>query len=307
MDELDEILWEFVKAVEPTPAQKEDAQRSHNYLRDVLRTGNMDERILGCYLSGSYSRHTAIAPLDDVDIIVLIDPAKWPSRFFYRFPSPLAVLETFERAIRYRYPTSAIRGQRRSIGLLLQKMDLDVVPAIPESPESDTIWIPDAEQGEWLVSSPKVHKDAATQVNKARGELFIPLVKLLKHWNSRLPDSTRLKSFAIETLAVRIFREVRFDCLAEGALLFFDFIASFDKQAEHREWDDRFEVSLGYWGTPTVPDVAETGSNLISGMSEDERVRFLRRAVRTRDLIVRADNARTYEKAAEYLASALGF
>ena len=307
MEELDEILEGFVKSVEPTPVQKEDARRSHNRLRDLLRTGNMEERILGCYLSGSYSRHTAIAPLDDVDIIILIDHTKWPIGLFSTFPSPRAVLQTFEGAIRYRYPDSGVRAQRRSIGLKLWRMDLDVVPAIPESPESDRIRIPDADRDEWIVSAPKVHKEVASEVNSKQGNLFIPLVKLLKHWNSQLPSTVRLKSFAIETLAVRIFQKVRFDSLFEGALLFFDFIASFDKKAEYREWGDRFEVSLGYWGTPCIPDVAQTGSNLVTGMSEDERSKFISKAIRSRDILTKADNARTWEKTEELLKSALGF
>lgn len=307
MDELDEILRDFAKDVEPTQAQKADAQRSHNYLRDELRTGNMDARIVGSYLSGSYSRHTAIHPLDDVDVIILIDPTKWKIGLFDKYPSPEDVLQTFERAIRYRYPTSAMRVQRRSIGLKLRKMDLDVVPAIPESLESDRIRIPDMEQGEWLISAPKVHGEAATQVNKARGGLFIPLVKLLKYWNSQLPSTIQLKSFAIETLAVRIFRKVRFDFLVEGALLFFDFIASFGKKAEYRQWNDSFEVSLGYWGTPSVPDIAQTGSNLVSGMTEDKRSKFINAAARSRDLILKAIRAQSLEKAEELLVSAMRF
>jgi len=267
----------------------------------------MEERILGCYLSGSYSRHTAITPLDDVDIIVLIDHTKWKIGFFSAFPSPLDVLQTFERAIRYRYPNSAMRAQRRSIGLKLQKMDLDVVPAIPEAPESERIWIPDADQEKWLVSAPKIHKEAATRVNRARGELFIPLVKLLNYWNSRLPSTTQLRSFAIETLAVRIFQKVRFESLVDGALLFFDFIASFNKQDVWRTWNNHFEVSLGSWGTPCVPDIAQTGSNLVGGMTQEERIKFIRQAVRSRDLLLKAPKARTYDKAEEYLASALNF
>lgn len=227
MIDLDEILWQFVREVEPTQEQKEDAQRTHNNLREKLRTKNMEERILGSYLSGSYARHTAIAPLDDVDIIILIDPTKWKIGFFRRFPEPAAVLKTFEGALRYRYPQSELRTQRRSIGLKLHRMDLDVVPAIPESRESDMIRIPDAKADEWIVSAPKVHSQAATEVNKARSNLFIPLVKLLKYWNSQLPTTAQVKSFAIETLAVRIFQGVRFATLAEGALLFFDFLASF--------------------------------------------------------------------------------
>ena len=307
IDFCEELLWEFVRAVEPTSTQKANAQRSHNYLRDILMTGNMEKRILGSYLSGSYARRTAIAPLDDVDVIILIDPEHWKSGFLSAAPSASAVLKTFERAIRYLYPESALRVQRRSIGLKLWRMDLDVVPAIPDSDDEDRIWVPDIDDDKWIVSAPRVHSQAASAVNKARDNLFIPLVKLLKHWNTQLPSTLQLKSFAIETLAVRIFQKVRFDSLVKGVLLFFDFIASFDGKAVERKWEDRFGVSLGYWGTPSIPDIAGTGSNLVGGMTEDQRSRFIHKAVLTRDRIHDALAARTEARAEALLDKTLGF
>lgn len=305
MIDFEEILRGFVREVEPTPAQKEDAQRTQNNLRDKLRTKILGERIVGCYLSGSYARHTAIFPLDDVDVIVLIDPTKWKIGFFSELPEPAAVLQTFEGAVRYRYPDSQVRMQRRSIGLKLYRMDLDIVPAVPESRESDRIRIPDTVSNSWIVSAPKVHADAATAVNKARDKQFIPLVKLLKRWNSQLPGKTQLKSFAIETLAVRVFRVVPFNGLAEGALLFFDFIAAFSGQAICRKWQDTFDISLGYWFTPSIPDIAGTGSNLVAGMDEDQRVRFIQRAIRARADLIKGLEASTPERAEDALARAL--
>jgi tRNA nucleotidyltransferase (CCA-adding enzyme) len=77
MADCEKQLWELIRTIEPTPTQKIGAARSHKHLRGILRTGQMDTRIIKTYLSGSYRRGTAVHPLDDVDIIFVIDPAHW--------------------------------------------------------------------------------------------------------------------------------------------------------------------------------------------------------------------------------------
>src|SRR5258708_5198553 len=72
-------LWEVVRSLEPTQTQKDGAVRSQNHLRDILLTGQFASRITKSYLSGSYARDTAVYPLDDVDIIFVINPASWRS------------------------------------------------------------------------------------------------------------------------------------------------------------------------------------------------------------------------------------
>lgn len=122
---VDAHLRGLLSAIEPTRAQKDGARRSHNHLRDLLDTGQMATRIIGSYLSGSYARDTAIRPLDDVDIIFEIDPSGWHTGFFSSVPPPERVLESFATAIRRRYPLSSVYGQRRSVRLQLNHLDVD--------------------------------------------------------------------------------------------------------------------------------------------------------------------------------------
>src|SRR6476646_2983957 len=100
-------LYQLLKSIEPTRTQRDGAQRSHNFLRDILCTGNMASRIRTSYLTGSYARDTVIHPLDDVDIVFVIEPKQWSS--WWDYPSPDSVLKSFERAIRYRYDGSSVR------------------------------------------------------------------------------------------------------------------------------------------------------------------------------------------------------
>ena len=105
MASCERYLQGLVARIEPTERQKDGARRSHAYLRDKLDSGQMANCIIDSYLSGSYARDTAIAPLDDVDVVFLINPEHWQSQFDAMFgfrPSPSKVLDTFATAIRRR-------------------------------------------------------------------------------------------------------------------------------------------------------------------------------------------------------------
>src|ERR1051325_5636005 len=154
----DSQLRDLVRKIEPTPTQKSGAARSQNYLRQVLNSGAMAARIEGSYLSGSYARGTAIHPLDDVDIIFMVNPSYWRKSFSLLFgssdyPAPDTILKSFARAIRYRYQVSSVFGQRRSVCLQLYHLNIDVVPAVKDHQHPDLIRIPDTLANKWIVTS----------------------------------------------------------------------------------------------------------------------------------------------------------
>lgn len=296
-------LWNFVREIEPSQTQKDGAVRSHNYLRDILCTGQMAPRIIDHYLSGSYARDTAIKPLDDVDVIFVIDPTRWQMTLSY-YPLPSTVLTSFSNAIRYRYPVSSVHGQRRSIRLELYHLDIDVVPAINASILGDIIWIPDRESDRWIKSSPKRHSSNATEVNKKQGGKFKPLVKILKYWNGQLPSTSNIKSFAIETMAVRIFRTINFQYLEEGLLQYFDFIAYLAGKQTFIRWNNTCGISLSKYEF-VIPDAADTGSNTTSDVDQERIIRFINNAVRSRDRIIEARKAISTEVACRKISEAL--
>lgn len=300
-------LWNLVRNIEPSQTQKDGAIRSHNYLRDVLSTGQMASRIIGDYLSGSYSRDTAINPLDDVDIIFLIEPKSWTTALdnLLSFnPDPSAVLTTFANAIRYRYPESSVYGQRRSVRLKLFHLDIDVVPAILADRAGDFILIPDRDSGKWIKSSPKRHSDNATAVNKIQNGKFKPLVKLLKYWNGNLPTTASFKSFAIETIAVRAFNKTAFQTLEDGLLYFFDFVAYTAGEKTKLQWKDNCGIDLS-WLSCNIPDAAGTGSNVVAGIDGERKKRFIKNAIGSRNKLLQALNARSIDTALKRMSEAL--
>jgi hypothetical protein len=294
--QVEVALWQLAREIEPTPTQKAGAQGSHNYLRDLLKTGQMAQRITNSYLSGSYARDTAIRPIDDVDVVFEIDPRAWGGgvNLLMPLPPPERILESFANAIRYRYPVSSVFGQRRSVRLSLNHLDIDVVPAVPDRQQPWLVSIPDRDSGGWIRSAPRKHTAVAAEVNALRQGRFKPLVKLLKYWNSNLPETIRAKSFMVETLATHLFRSVPFDSLESGLLLFWDFIATRVGGPGRYAWRDQYGMAFGLLGV-SVPDAAGTGSNTASDFTVNQFSNFSGRARISRDRLIAAQSARSHE------------
>ncbi len=300
MADIESFLRQRASELAPTAGQLQAAARSHAYLRDTLSTGKMECRIQTDYLSGSYARQTAIRPLDDVDVVFEIDASQWKRNLWQRLleqlPTPTAVIETFARAVRYRYPHSSVRKQRRSVGLVLEHLQIDVVPAVVDEERPEWLRIPDVTSGSWIATAPRVHADLAARVNSNTGGLFKPLVRLLKGWNAGLASTAQFKSFAVETLAARLFSGIRLDSLTQGLHAMCDFAAWRGGHPAAMAWRDACGVDLSYWNG-NVPDLAGTGSNVVAGADSDRRARFTQAARIMRDAIAGASAARTQESA----------
>lgn len=226
MRNIESLLKGMAHNLEPTVNQKKAASASHQYLRGLMDTDGIGNRVLGSYLSGSYARGTAVKPLDDVDIIFLIDESQWPTGFLAMRPKPSVVLRSFANAVRYRYDKSSAFMQRRSIRLELSHIDIDCVPAI-EIPGSNHIWVGDRNDDAWIKSSPKLHHAALTKANQLCDGRAVPTIKLLKAWNKSLPSTAQVRSFVIETIAVTALTAEPQKTLQDCVLEFFDFVAQF--------------------------------------------------------------------------------
>jgi hypothetical protein len=296
MSTCERLLYEFLGTkVEPTATQQKSAARSQNLLRDLLCAGPFGNRIVDTYLSGSYARATAVRPLDDVDIVVVVDPRAWEMGWLSTTPAPEKVLTSFANAIRRRYPDSGVHLQNRSVGLKLYHLDIDVIPAIDVG--GNLIKIPDRFKGDWIKSAPKRHSELATNLNDIRSGKFKPLVKLLKTWNNNLPSTAHVKSFLIETMAVRIFSHIGFDSLEDGLLRFFDFLTTFTNESSIFKWQDKFGMSFDWMFGICVPDTAATGSNVAARVDWTRAQKLLNYATYARNKMEDADAA-AYEDTA---------
>lgn len=287
----EKYLYRILSTCEPTLAQKTAAARSENFLRDLLHGSKLP--IVDSYLSGSYARDTALRPIDDVDIIFLVEPGYWQrnSWFGIEKPNPKDVLEAFARAIRYRYQESPVWLQKCSVNLTLQKLQIDVVPAIAVGPDTTAICVGNQFSGEWSLSNPREHTRRSSEINRTRGELFKPLVKLLKCWNNALPSTAKVKSFLVETIAMHLFSAFSLSSLSEGLIYFWDHLAYAAGEFCLYNWRS-VNVALS-WSSTSVPDIGKTGNNVADNTDGEKVSRLVKYALMSRDAALAAGKART--------------
>ena len=186
----------FIQSLELTPGQREEVSGQHTRLRECLRQrlGTTD------FLSGSYSRNTAIRPLHDIDVFVVMGEGA-PGAL-----SADAALKQVRQALHAEWPNKQLAIlQQHSVHLGFTKsgIEFDVVPAF-KVPGRDAYRVPERETGQWVLSNPSIHQKLSTEANERAGKKLKPLLKAVKHWNRHHP-TTPLRSFHLEVLSYSAF------------------------------------------------------------------------------------------------------
>lgn len=189
---------QLVRSLELTPREQEEASRQQNVLRGNLRAGL---RVAHDFLSGSYLRRTAIRPLKDIDLVLVLDEAQHRG---LRGEPPQRTLALVRDALTRAYPNAAPpRTQARSVNITFTGTDIgyDLVPAFKHA--DGGFLIPDTERGAWIRSDPTVHRQACIDANQRAGNMLNPLIKMAKSVNAR--HHRPLRSFHLEVLAYSAF------------------------------------------------------------------------------------------------------
>lgn len=200
--EVPSYFIKYLRAIQPSRASRERAIQLHKTLRGRLDTTGdpkFDEWFSSSFLYGSYVRNTAIQPIKDVDVCLLLDvdiKAYTPETVVRRLKTTLEKLG-YEDKTAY---------QRRSVRIDMSGTTLDAVPVV-SAPDGDAIlFIPDRKLKEWILTHPKAHIEVATQINKECGGRYIPLVKIVKAWfryqakEVRKIERPKPKGFTLEVL-----------------------------------------------------------------------------------------------------------
>ena len=257
----------FLQTLELTDKEQAEASRQQNALRENLRKelGTSIRDIL----SGSYSRKTAIRPLNDIDLFIILDPKVHAAS--YPPAPPLTCLQMIEAALKKAYPQHAPKIQGRSVHIDFKGTGIgyDVVPAFDE-PKGGEYKIPDRDRKEWIRTNPEKHKAACIAANERAGGKLNQLIKAAKRWNCRQPEAARLRSFHLEVMSYEAFSTGPAS-FPEGLAALFGFLA------------DRV--------LKTCAEPAGIGPNIDAGMTQTERT-----AARTALLAA----AKTAERALEH-------
>jgi hypothetical protein len=155
------------------------------------------------FLTGSYSRHTKIDPLNDIDVFLVRNDSR-VGLSTGEGTLPAQAIDQVITAVRAAYPSATIKKQARSVNvkLPLYSFGFDLVPAWFRTP--DGYWIPDTDTGGWLPTDPEAHAKLLTDANDFSKLKLKPLIKMAKHWSSNNYDL--LRSFHLELICVDLVR-----------------------------------------------------------------------------------------------------
>lgn len=208
--------------------------KSHNYIRDLLKNKSSVDTLFprlieGDFLSGSYSRETKNHPLNDIDIMMVIDghglyviqngitlnaEVRGSGNEYNPMLQHLGinsllgskkVIDLFASALKESYPNSKISkdGQAVNVWLDAYKMGIDIVPCfhiIPRDGSREFYYIPEGNNSDgWIKTNPSIDKEISDYLVQKLGYNFKNLVRLIKFWNER-KNNGRLRSYHLETV-----------------------------------------------------------------------------------------------------------
>lgn len=183
---------------------------------------------------GSFARRTKIQPLDDIDLLILLQARgtiaqtstvdRYTSWLYindqsaplaaspdgYGFVHSTRVLNAIKLHLsavsHYRRAEIKRTGQAVTLSLSSRPWVFDIVPAVPVNNGmggTAHFLIPDG-RGNWIRTDPRIDDDQTTKTNAQHGTQFLPTVRLLKYWNRRTHKPC-LPSYYFETLAIKAF------------------------------------------------------------------------------------------------------
>lgn len=183
--------------VEPIWGDYANAVAAHGSVRACLESDpTLRAMEVDTTLIGSYKRKTAIRRVKDVDVFTklpAIDTAL----------SPEAVTELVRSALVKSFGTKAVESQERSTLVSFGSFDL-TVDVVPARPVKDRWEIPNGSGG-WLETNPEAMTDLTTAMNTRYGDLYVPVVKLIRQTRRSLLGANRPGGYLFEVLAYHAF------------------------------------------------------------------------------------------------------
>ncbi len=257
-------------------------------VRDWLREHEFPTKTPHTQLSGSYSRHTAIEMIPDVDVLLFISDDQLER-------TPNAVLLEVNSVLQ-NYPSAVINteGQRRSVRLAFPTDDLylDIVPAVATNGLDHALRVPDRPQQEWILSDPRGYAARLTKLNQAHGDKVVPLIKLVKAWRDEQMERRRPKSYVLEVMLLY--------AVENGDLALCDRSVAENVHDAFAYITDKYaDLMDNGSAAPRIPDPQVSGHYITKGWERSHFETFMRRAREARRAAERALAAENEAAASE--------
>jgi len=214
---IEAAFREFKSNLEITDPQSATVSTRQQNVRSAVEN---DLSVLDSFLTGSYSRHTMIAPLKeaDIDIFVVLD-----SKYFHHYNGqnggPAGLLDLLKSALKRTYPTTPdISRNGQAVTITFTDFIVDVVPAFIR--QGGGYLIPNSILHNWISTDPRKHDEIWTTHNKAHNGDLVPVIKMVKAWNKTI--NMFFQSFHLEVLVLQILYNVRISTYSSAVRYFFD-------------------------------------------------------------------------------------
>ena len=212
MATVEQLINDHLTALNLSPDERARAKAAANELNTLLRRdfdpqGEVRQ-------GGSLQRGTAIRPLKDVDLLVILSEKNFPT---LRSLSPDDVMRAIQAKLQGM--GLAARVQNRSLGLNYKNIPFDLVLCWRDSPESHVLRLPDLGRNRWLSTDPAEHNRLGDARDKACNQRLRPLIRGMKAWNVK--NGKPLRSFHIEVMMWEVWKDGAPKTWAEGLHLSF--------------------------------------------------------------------------------------
>lgn len=196
---IDPELDDIVRDVTPSEAEFRRATARANFYGSVL-TRDRSMEASGYLIGGSCGKRTALSPIDDVDIFIIMEPGAFARADGGRL-QPGTVLKTFQErldvTIRAKVGTTT-RLQPHSVRIVLtgeRSNHVDVVPAFPVN--GDIVEVPERGSRQWIRTS-IVRQQALLDELDPQNRAVRRAIRLTKYW--RDGHGVDICSYALEVL-----------------------------------------------------------------------------------------------------------
>lgn len=184
-DQLDESL-------KLDDTERKQAIDLHNDVTETLKAAGV---ATGGFLQGSLARKTMIAPLRDIDKILLLNPDVCGEA-----DTPDHAAQLVEKALRDAYPDADISIGKHSVTITLKghTFTFDIVPAIDLG---DDVLIIDTKLGEWKNSNTRQLITTISDRNKVCNGRFVRHARFAKVFGKHYLQGIKIPGLHLETIA----------------------------------------------------------------------------------------------------------
>ena len=177
-----------------------DTEALDRHKEEILKALQSDfEDVSDLRGGGSYTRHTYVNGLSDIDILADLGP--YSSSSIPNKADSRAVLADMERRLRQRFPNTEITSGRMAVTMRFSDgLELQILPAFRYH---SGYKIPNPQGSRWTITRPQVFAKLLRERNTEVGGKLLPCIKLAKQTCDN--KGLKVESYHLENMALKAF------------------------------------------------------------------------------------------------------